>query len=265
MALANIMANGVKRKLEQLTKLKEQKIFLITDFDGTIAAYRKDPRKVALAKDMVEILQKFTKKPNLKLAVVSGRGLKDLENMVTIRGIILAGCFGGIYRDEQGKLQTWEKASEYFGPAEELANFFSCSLDLKEVLIEKKEIALTLHYKDLGTKKRREVLKIIEEARGKNPVFNFYVGDRGTEIIPKGLGKGWFIQEMLKKYPGFYPVFLGNDWVDLEGVEILKGRGLTFYVGDPPPPGSIGLSGLKEVKKLFKKLLSLNQAVLSAS
>ncbi len=263
--MANTTANGVKRKLELLTKLSGRKILLMTDFDGTIAAYRKDPRKVSLAKDMVAILQKFTRQPNLKLAVVSGRGLQDLEKMVNIRGIILAGCFGGVFRDEQGKVHTWEKAPDYFGPVEELAEFFSRSPVFKGVYIEKKEIALTLHYKDLGVKKRREVLKVIEEARDKNPIFNFHVGDKGTEIIPQGLGKGWFIQEMLKKYPDFYPVFLGNDWVDLEGIEVLRGQGLAFYVGDTPPPGSHGLSGLKEVKKLFKKLLAVNQAALNAS
>ncbi|GAV21907.1 trehalose-phosphatase [Carboxydothermus pertinax] len=251
--------------MEQLTKLSGQKIFIITDFDGTIAAYRKDPRKVNLAKDMVEILYKITRQPDFKLAVVSGRGLKDLENMVAIKGIILAGCFGGLYRDERGKLSTWERAYEYFGPAEELYSFFSRNISLPEVLIEKKEIALTLHYKDLGLKKRREIFNIIEEAQEKNPAFDFHIGDKGTEIIPRGLGKGWFIKEMLSKYPGYFPVFLGNDWVDLEGIEVLKGRGLAFYVGDSPPPGSHGLLGLKEVKKLFKKLLALSQGVLSAS
>jgi len=250
--------------LEQLNKLKEKPIILMTDFDGTIAAYRKDPRKVSLAKDMVEILQKLSKMSSIRLAVVSGRGFKDLESMVNIRGIILAGCFGGIYRDEQGKLHYWEKAFDYFGLAEELANYFYNNLKINGILIEKKEIALTLHYKDLGAKKRREVLQVIEEAKEKTPAFKFYVGEKGTEIIPKGLGKGWFIQEMLSKCPDYYPVFLGNDWVDQEGFEILKGRGLSFYVGDSPPQGSIGLAGLKEVKKLFKKLVTLNQAVLSA-
>ena len=74
--------------------LRDKYIVLFLDYDGTLAPITDKPSNAKLSTDMKKMLYKLSKAPGLKLAVISGRSLRDIKSMVGLRGVIYSGNHG---------------------------------------------------------------------------------------------------------------------------------------------------------------------------
>jgi len=58
------------------------RVLLATDFDGTLCAIADSPRSVSLSEATIEVVRSLILSPRLELAVISGRSLSDLRQLL---------------------------------------------------------------------------------------------------------------------------------------------------------------------------------------
>ena len=74
--------------------LKDKFIFLFLDYDGTLTPIVESPDKAIISRKTMEILKGLSKNPHCRVAIISGRALKDIKNKIGLEGIIYAGNHG---------------------------------------------------------------------------------------------------------------------------------------------------------------------------
>ncbi len=76
------------------------------DFDGTLTPLAPDPREAELTPRARTVLERLSRLPGARLALLSSRALDDLCERVRLDGIFYAGSSGLETRDPQGKRET---------------------------------------------------------------------------------------------------------------------------------------------------------------
>lgn len=81
------------------------------DFDGTLSPLDSDPRRAALPQRTREVIERLTRHPGTRVAILSSRALDDLWQRTGIGDVFYAGCSGLETRDEQGHRETHASAA----------------------------------------------------------------------------------------------------------------------------------------------------------
>src|SRR5438309_1411484 len=69
-------------------------VLLCLDFDGTLTPFKPDPRQCRLAPSLAEALRNLADRPDVSVAIISGRERADLQACIGIPGLIYAGNHG---------------------------------------------------------------------------------------------------------------------------------------------------------------------------
>jgi trehalose 6-phosphate phosphatase len=69
-------------------------LILFLDFDGTLSALVSEPGLASLSPPMDRALRSLAERPDLSLAIISGRERADLQKRIGIPGLIYAGNHG---------------------------------------------------------------------------------------------------------------------------------------------------------------------------
>jgi trehalose 6-phosphate phosphatase len=224
----------INRKLS-----KSSQIVLLLDYDGTLTPIVDRPELAVLAGSTRGVLKKLAKCKRFKLAVVSGRNIKELKKLVKLRGIYYAGNHGleaigpSFYfihpRVEGLKNTSW--LVHY-----SLKNAFR---DIQGVIIENKTYSLTLHYRMVPVAKRKEIIKrfmaVVKPFLG-NMGFRIFKNKMSLELMPDTKwDKGNIIRILLREITsnklGVQVIFVGDDNTDEDAFKALKDIGATILVG----------------------------------
>lgn len=151
---------------------------LLLDFDGTLSPIAKFPDEAKLLPATKKLLQQLSKKPEVYLAVISGRKLDDIKIRVGLADIIYGGNHGleGEFFGEKysfpipnKKLQTLKRIKE------QLNQIFT---NFNGVLIEDKDLTLSLHYR-LAEEPRIPEIKLLI-----NQILKPYIADGLVSVFP---------------------------------------------------------------------------------
>ncbi len=69
-------------------------LWLFLDYDGTLADFSLTPDLVEVNPEVMEIVSSLAANPRIRLAVVSGRSLAIVRQLLPVEGIFLAGVYG---------------------------------------------------------------------------------------------------------------------------------------------------------------------------
>ncbi|XP_050434865.1 uncharacterized protein LOC126842056 isoform X1 [Adelges cooleyi] len=243
------------------------KIVLFLDYDGTLTPIVESPEMAIIPDETKNVLQTLAGMPNVKIAIISGRGLGDLKNMIGVEGLTYAGNTGLDISFPDGgefKYPISEKDQEKL---KKLIETLQAQLCKHSDWVEDKGPTLTYHYRAAP-----EVLhaKLMERARHLILDAGFKAGNAhcAIEIIPSNVewDKGQAALYILNK---FFPenwreiaiIYVGDDVNDEYAMEALAFTGVTFRVAETdnfdtfaqyrlPNPKSV-LDMLKWVKTHF--------------
>jgi|GEM_PF-220748 len=70
------------------------RLWLFLDYDGTLADFAPTPEHPEADRAVVHLLSALARSPHFRLAIISGRRLDHLEQLVPVAGISLAGTYG---------------------------------------------------------------------------------------------------------------------------------------------------------------------------
>ncbi|MCM8783214.1 MAG: trehalose-phosphatase [Candidatus Omnitrophica bacterium] len=244
--------------------IKDKKVFIFLDYDGTLAPIVNTPQEAKLSLEIRASLLKLVKKSNFSLAVISGRELREIKQRVNIKGIVYAGNHGleiegkgvnfkGLVSDDYRKLLKEIKRR--------LLKIFA---SFKGVIVEDKGLSISIHYR-LAEKSRiplikKEIERVVKRLKARRNV-ELKEGKMVKEIMPKvKWDKGKAVKWILANKKGnYFPIYIGDDKTDEDAFRVVRKKGISIYVGKPKRSfAEYFLYDTQEVNKFLNKLLWLN-------
>lgn len=219
------------------------------DVDGTLLEIADTPSAVRVDLDLLELIGNLWRDSGGALALVSGRSISDLEELLGARRIPLAGQHGLERRDAAGRL--WIHAAPPDAKCAIKEALQPVLLRHPGLLLEDKGLTLALHYRlapHLAAYAHRLMERFTREAGG---ALELQKGKRVIEIKPAGIDKGTAVAEYLAESPfrGRLPVFIGDDLNDEHGfAEVNRIGGISIKVGPGRSCAAYHLPGIAAVR-----------------
>jgi trehalose 6-phosphate phosphatase len=188
---------------------------LFSDFDGTLSPIVDDPEQAGPVDGVPEVLAALAGKL-AKVGIISGRPAAFLLRHLGDSGVDMWGLHG-LERVEDGEVAPAPEAEEWCDAIEEAAAGAERDLD-DAVHVERKNVAVTLHYRHAPTEAKR-VEKWVKEIAASTGLAKF-PGRMSFELRPPvPHGKGHALEQAAS---GLKAVcFIGDDWGDMAGFDAL--------------------------------------------
>jgi trehalose 6-phosphate phosphatase len=194
------------------------------DVDGTLLDLADAPHLVHVDTRLLRLLDSLMKVTGGAVAIVSGRGIADLDRLFAPLVLPAAGLHGAERRDAQGVLHRRPVDPRLRQVVRELAGW---SRSRPGTLVEDKGGAVALHYR-LAPDQEEDARNLIYSAAAElGGDYVVQTGKKVVEIKPAGVSKATAILEFMNEAPfaGRRPVFAGDDITDDDGFMAVSGLG----------------------------------------
>src|SRR5258708_2626573 len=222
---------------------KQLVVFL--DYDGTLTPIRDRPQDAVISDSMREAVRRLAER--VPVIVVSGRNRKDVQQLMGLDNLIVAGDHGfDIWSPSGGPVQR-EEGGAFAGLLREVEAKIRAELaDTPGVLLEPKRFSVAVHYRLVSEEQRPYVKEIVDATLSEHPQeLKVTAGKMVFEIQPKlDWDKGKAVLYLLKALrldrDDVVPVYLGDDITDEDAFRALAGRGISIFVGSADDPEAAG-------------------------
>ncbi len=247
------------KKIESF--IDNKALFLFLDFDGTLARIASTPGKASLSLKTKRLIRDISKCKNLKVAVISGRSLKDLKSRIVVKDVIYAGNHG--LEIKGPKISSIAPLTRDFKSAmgrivESLRKRLK---SVKGVIIEDKILTISLHYRLVRPEEAAKVKSIfyeIVDPYAIRKICRVTSGKKVFEVRPAIKGdKGEAVMWLLTRYKTLFgekalPIYIGDDHTDEDAFKKIAKSGISVMVGRVPD--STAKYYVKNVSEVYKFL-----------
>lgn len=199
---------------------------ILLDYDGTLAPIADNPNKTAMPVATEVILNKMAKHPKIFLAIISGRGIKDVQGRVGINGITYGGNHGIEIEYPDGSRHDYKLPTEIQENYSKLVKELRENVEKNNAWVEDKRVSLTYHYRDtpmdVKESQKQIAIRIIEsygfranqahEAIEAKPPVNWNKGEAAMFILNNAFGDNW--PDEIKV------IFAGDDTTDEDAMRV---------------------------------------------
>ena len=214
---------------------KGKPVNLFFDYDGTLTPIVETPDQALLSHETRSLL--LTLKEIATLAIISGRSLTDLKQMVGIPDIIYVGnhgaeiCDGNAVQITHQSSSSQEKLNEFLNRLKEPLS------PIPGVLIEGKGITASIHFRKVPVKALGALFDLFwKTAQDFKEDFRITKGKKVLEIRPlTAWNKGDAVLMILKTTAqNSRSIYLGDDTTDEDAYNVLRGEGISISIGRNP-------------------------------
>lgn len=213
---------------------------ILLDYDGTLAPLCENPDKTVMDPELEQNLHALAKSPKVFMAVISGRGIKDVERKVGIKNITYAGNHGIEIQDPDGSRKDYQLPQDIQASYKSLVSELNQKLNKNGAWVEDKRVSLTYHYRDTASElieqQKQEAIEIIQRYGFKanqahmaveaKPPVNWNKGEAALLILKNKFGNDWSEKTNV--------IFAGDDTTDEDAMRSLQGIGRSFRVATDP-------------------------------
>jgi len=220
---------------------RSARVLLCFDYDGTLTPIVATPEAALLTEETGDLLRSLSRHPRYRLAIVSGRALREIRSMVGIDGLIYAGNHG---------LELVGNSLRYIHPAarsarpaiEESARQLRRGLaGIAGARIEDKGLSLSIHFRQVKPEDLDRTLGIIRGiTRGPVERGEVKVTD-GKKVIeirpPVDWDKGKIVNRLeyeisrAEDAGTLLTIYTGDDRTDEDAFRAIGNSGVTIRVG----------------------------------
>ncbi|MDP2167565.1 MAG: trehalose-phosphatase [Thermodesulfovibrionales bacterium] len=211
-----------------------RKLMLFLDFDGTLSPIVKNPEEAVIKDKVKGWLKRLSEDKNNKIAIVTGRSLKDIIKKVGLKDVIYASNHGmEVYYGGRFLLR---KATDIRRPLKRLERELTIKLSgIPDIFIENKGLSLAVHLRRVENQYHKEVKRIVNitvESWLKRYKLQLTGGKMLIEVRPLSWDKGKAVLWIWKRLaPKHLPVYVGDDVTDEDAFSALKPYGITIRIG----------------------------------
>lgn len=139
------------------------KLSLILDYDGTLVQLASHPDLAVLPGETKRVLERLANMPDVNIAVISGRSLENVINMVGIESVTYAGSHGLEILHPDGTKFIHPVPNEYAEKLRELMRLLQDEVCHDGAWVENKGVLLTFHYRETPFHLRDHIVKRASE------------------------------------------------------------------------------------------------------
>ena len=208
-------------------------IFL--DVDGTLLEFADDPLAVSVSPALLKVLHGLHTALDGAMALVSGRGLNDLDRLFGQTRWAAAGLHGLQLRHADGSFRRLSVTPEQRERMHCVARALMQRFDGVE--LEDKQQAIALHCRRVPAQ-FDALLEAATSDAAELDGFELQPGNLVVEFKPIGMDKGRAVLELLNRSPfaGRIPVYLGDDLTDEHAFASTNSRrGMSVRIGSREP------------------------------
>ncbi|MEJ2031479.1 MAG: trehalose-phosphatase [Deltaproteobacteria bacterium] len=253
------LASALDRFTAVSAMIENRRPVVFLDYDGTLTPIVRHPREAVISQSMRLAIRRLAAQTTV--ALISGRDLTDIRNMVQLDGIYYAGSHGFDIAGPGGgfALQKGENAL----PALEKAGreLESRVAGLNGVWVEHKKFALAVHFREATDDAASQVEPAVDEVLAGHSGLKKSGGKKILELRPdiewdKGRAIAWLLDRLDLDRPEVLPVYLGDDLTDEDAFRELQSRGLGIVVrdGERPTAARYALDDTGQVRTFLEKL-----------
>ena len=186
-------------------------VALFLDFDGTLVDLAETPDAIRVPPDLPNLLRRLGERLEGRLALVSGRAIRDLERHLSCRGLAVSGSHGLELRLTDGSFVPLAAPRGLDQARERVHRFAAATPDL---LVEDKPFSVALHYRQAP--ERAEAVHAFMASLASATGLSVQSGKMVAELRPAGADKGDAVRAFMAEPPfvGARPVFVGDDLTD---------------------------------------------------
>nr|CAD7257546.1 unnamed protein product [Timema shepardi] len=214
----------------------KHKLALLLDYDGTLAPLAHHPDLAVIPPETKNIIERLANFPDVYIAIISGRNVNNVKEMVGIEGITYAGNHGLEILHPDGSKFVHPMPVEYENNVKTLLKDLQDKVCKQGAWVENKGALLTFHYRETPVNIRPDMVaeakKMIKDAgflagqahcaiEAKPPV-EWDKGRASLYILRTQFGVDW--SERIRI------IYVGDDTTDEDAMQALKGMAATFRV-----------------------------------
>ncbi|NIR86812.1 trehalose-phosphatase [Candidatus Bathyarchaeota archaeon] len=238
---------------------KADLLALLLDYDGTLVPFKDRPEEAVATPNLQKVLRTLARSPKCWIAVVSGRRLESLKQVLGVDGLCLAGLHGLQIEFPDGRNFVWKPARKVTPTLRDIRQRAIHELGGEDGLyIEDKGFTLALHYRLLPREKVQDItqrfIDIVESRGGGREPLEIIRGSEVIEIRPKGWDKGKAVSKILKRLDGkVLPMYFGDDLTDEDAFRRLK-NGVTVFVSEDADKSTAAAYSLRDHREVYRFL-----------
>ncbi|MGH8508661.1 MAG: trehalose-phosphatase [Gammaproteobacteria bacterium] len=242
---------------EKLVQARQSALLL--DYDGTLAPFRVERDRAFPYPKVRETLRRIAALGNTRLAIVSGRPVRELPPLLGFEGLgferhrpEIWGCHGwerllpdGTYHRARPDKRSLEGLALAYGSicalaCSRLGRWFPI-----EKRVERKPVGLALHWRGCGAAVIEEIHESVTQhwkGYARETGLELIEIEEGVELRVPGRTKADAVETIVDEEGKEAAVaYLGDDLTDEEAFQALKGKGLTVLVRPDPRPSAADL------------------------
>jgi trehalose 6-phosphate phosphatase len=195
------------------------------DVDGTLLEFAERPDAVSVDRALADLVVALSAACAGAVALVSGRGVGEIDRLFTPARLAVAGQHGVERRNTRGAMHRHAFPDDRLLRAAGGLRVFADAH--RGVLLEEKECSLALHYRQAPQFAEAVRDAVARAARELGDGFEVVSGKFVHELKPGGRDKGIAIEEFMSEPPfaGRTAVFIGDDVTDEHGFATVNRAG----------------------------------------
>ncbi|QPQ56013.1 trehalose-phosphatase [Allosphingosinicella flava] len=184
---------------------------LFLDFDGTLVELADTPDAITVPETLGPLLGQLSERLDGRLALVSGRGISDLEKYVNCASIAMSGSHGLELRAPGGEIVAPPLPPALIDAVKAIQDFAAVA---EGIIVENKSMGVALHYRK-APDMEANVLSFMRGVAEKAGLAVQH-GKMMTELRPHGADKGDAVRAFMTepKFMSARPIFVGDDLTD---------------------------------------------------
>ena len=209
---------------------------LLLDFDGTLSPIAPHPDLAILPSETKKVLERLANRPDVFIAIISGRSVENVKEKVGIEGITYAGNHGLEIHHSDGSTFVHPLPGNGREDVARLIGKLEAECCEDGAWVEDKNQVFTYHYRNVPVEKRPPLIAkaktLINEAGFRvglahcalecKPKVTWDKGRASIYILRTAFGVDWAERIRI--------LFAGDDVTDEDAIRALKGMSYTFRI-----------------------------------
>ncbi|MGI9421525.1 MAG: trehalose-phosphatase [Geminicoccaceae bacterium] len=270
-SLSNVAIAGVEVKpiealpsaLESIDVIfensEDRRTVVCLDYDGTLTPIVDRPELALLSKPMQRYLDCLADLATV--AVISGRDLQDLQDLVGLDRLYYAGSHGFEISKPDGEAKILH-GMDYLPSLESAERMLRDRLaQIEGVLVERKRLSLAVHYRLVGEDGRPKTKVIVDDVLERHPDLRRTLGKMVYDLQPdidwhKGKAVRALLDAVKSECGKIFPIYIGDDVTDEDAFAALRGSGVGIIVEgrSGSTSATFKLADTEEVGRFLKDL-----------
>jgi trehalose-phosphatase len=213
---------------------------LFLDYDGTLADFAPNPDIIEPNPRVINLVQQLSNKINVRVAILSGRRLEHVRQLLPVNGIFLAGTYGIELLTPKSELIQRASFGEIRPVLETIKPRWESILSNRSgFYLEDKGWTLAIHARSAADREAEQVMALARESLDEKTLvgrFRILEGHRFLEVAPSLASKRKTVSYILARYP--LPearlLYIGDDDKDEEAFPLIHShQGVAIKVFQP--------------------------------